>query len=444
MTQTSLLEGTPYHIDAVNVRNGIVECLKELSDGVQLLRSTGKLNPDTLRAYFGQTRFEQIAESAAIEGSTLDAGETELAVMKGVTVSGHEPRFSRDAVGLAGALDTLVEIARTPAPTELTTASRIHSCILQGDPGAGTFRSTPVYIRGATHVPPGSWNKIIEAMEAWESWSVANRSAHPVIRATVLHAWLVHIHPYTDGNGRTARAILNLELVAAGYPSIIIRRTEKQQYFECLACADAGDISPFLEIVIGKVEQALSALAQIARAKQGYDKEVSRLQKTQRRRHEVWSAAIGLLQRFVESELRPTVEQLGGTLTWHAYSAVPFEPYLDMCSGRSARLTSVFRFEIALPALPKLRRLLWVGCRSSTVESATRSASAHPSLFWSVPSGGFPAWRPASPDESLAFREATLDGDVWRCARQDGSTPKFGPLEVGTQIVKSALSAIEG
>lgn len=72
-----------------------------------------------MRAYFGDTRFRQIAESNAIEGNTLSETETEteMAVMKGVTIAGHDPAYSKDAVNLSMALERMVELAQDRLPT---------------------------------------------------------------------------------------------------------------------------------------------------------------------------------------------------------------------------------------------------------------------------------------------------------------------------------------
>jgi hypothetical protein len=84
------LEGTPYVLDAraseqVRVR------LQSIEERVALLRRSGVLTEQTVKDYYGEKRFEQVAESNAIEGSTLSVGETELAVLKGITITGHDP-----------------------------------------------------------------------------------------------------------------------------------------------------------------------------------------------------------------------------------------------------------------------------------------------------------------------------------------------------------------
>jgi Fic family protein len=262
------LDATPYLLDdaasaAIRTRLGEIECR------VQRLRQAGTLSDQTLRAYYGEKRFEQVAESNAIEGSTLSAGETELAVMKGITITGHDPAFTKDAVALDRALVRITELARQREdPTDLAQLQEIHGILLEGRPGAGIFRRERVAIRGARHTPPKTWEEIMSQMERWQAWSRNNIGLPAPIRSVVLHAWLTLVHPFIDGNGRTARAIGVLELMRAGFPPIIIKKKERNRYFNCLADSDNGwDIRAFAELVFERIDGALTGLERSANNK---------------------------------------------------------------------------------------------------------------------------------------------------------------------------------
>lgn len=106
-------------------------------------------------------------------------------------------------------------------------------------------------------------------MEQWEQWSAHAAKIPAPLRSAVLHAWLTHVHPWLDGNGRTARAVGNLELIRAGFPPIIIKRSERTRYIDALAQSDqAGDIRLFLELILDKVELALLGLERSVKATQ--------------------------------------------------------------------------------------------------------------------------------------------------------------------------------
>ena len=256
---TISLDGSPYSLEETGGR--VWQEAAEIHERVDKLREQGRLSEQTLRDYFGDTRFRQIAESNAIEGSTLSVGETELAVMKGVTITGHDPAYTKDAVNLSKALDRMVELARDVSPTTLDQVKELHTLILGEAPGAGLFRSQPVRIAGSDHRPPVSWRDVMAAMEDWEAWSVSNKNSRALPRAAVLHTWLTRIHPFTDGNGRTARAVMNLELIRAGLPSIIIRRKDRRRYYEALAESDLGDgLGPVFGLILARTEDALRDL----------------------------------------------------------------------------------------------------------------------------------------------------------------------------------------
>ncbi len=122
------LSGSPYSLEETG--QGVIDDVFALAERVDLLRSEGTLTPGTLRSYFGDKRFEMIAESNALEGSTLGVGETQLAVLRGVTITGHDPAFSKDAITLANALDRITELARIERPTDLEQLHEIHALIL--------------------------------------------------------------------------------------------------------------------------------------------------------------------------------------------------------------------------------------------------------------------------------------------------------------------------
>jgi Fic family protein len=80
---------------------------------------------------------------------------------------------------------------------------------------------------------------------------------HPVERAALAHFRLVHIHPFVDGNGRTARLLMNLILIREGYPPAVIRRERRPEYYDALGRAHEGDTNPFLALVAREAERSL-------------------------------------------------------------------------------------------------------------------------------------------------------------------------------------------
>ena len=142
---TFSLDGSPYTIDATGQH--VLEESTKLQERADLLRERGSLTDATLRAYFGDKRYEQIAESNAIEGSTLSVGETELAVEKGITITGHDPAYSADATNLSRALAHMVELAKDTAAVGLSRD--------EGTPQPDSWRGAdrwPVQLESRTHL----------------------------------------------------------------------------------------------------------------------------------------------------------------------------------------------------------------------------------------------------------------------------------------------------
>lgn len=114
------------------------------------------------------------------------------------------------------------------------------SCRIQGN-----YRDNEVRISGSEHVPPKSADvtKLIEKLFA-EFYS-ERKILHPIELSTFLHNRFVNIHPFTDGNGRTARLLMNWVLLRNKFPPVIIEVSNKEQYYNAIEAADKGDQKPF-------------------------------------------------------------------------------------------------------------------------------------------------------------------------------------------------------
>jgi Fic family protein len=437
------LAGTPYSLSHTAQAN-ITDDIEALAERVALLRRQGELTADTLALYFGQTRFEQIAESNALEGSTLDVGETELAVIKGVTLSSHDPGHVRDAQTLATALEHLTVLATEQRPTTLEDVLALHERILAGQHGAGLFRREEVRLRGSKHRPPRTWSEVMAQMEQWERWSQDQATLPAPWRAMVLHAWLTHVHPFVDGNGRTARAVGNLELIRGGYPSIIIRRRkDRDRYLDALARSDeAGDLAEFADLVLERLRDALRDLESAAKRGQDYSVARERVRKAQEKRLGIWTFAVGYLLQHIADEASRLGEALGATVETRLYDdSLSLDDFIELCEGRSVSRSWAFSVEVALPALPKQKRLCWQGYTSTAMQAARpANAAAFPSLFWSRPNPqGYPPWQKLQGADAPGGDEITLVGDRWWVLR-DENARECSIVELARQIADDMVA----
>jgi len=213
-------------------------------------------------------RVELTYTSNAIEGNTLTRRETALVVEKGLTVGGKTLVEHLEATNHAHALDWVRQQASRSARqlTEKDVLS-IHEIILKGidSANAGFYRSVPVRISGSTVVLPNP-RKVPDLMEAFVTWLQQGPDLHPVELAAEAHYRLVTIHPFADGNGRTARLLMNLILLMTGYPTAIIRKLDREAYLGALEKAQlGGSQDDYLQLIYKAVNRSLDIYLRAAR-----------------------------------------------------------------------------------------------------------------------------------------------------------------------------------
>ena len=160
-------------------------------------------------------RIELTYTSNAIEGNTLSRAETALVVEKGLTIGGKSITEHLEATNHASALDFIKEqINRKPSDICERDILKIHEIILDriDRENAGIYRRVPVRISGSAVVLPNP-KKVQTLMDEFLSWIKNKTKIHAVELASEAHYRLVTIHPFTDGNGRTARLLMNMILM---------------------------------------------------------------------------------------------------------------------------------------------------------------------------------------------------------------------------------------
>jgi Fic family protein len=178
--------------------------------------------------------------SNAIEGNTLTQSETAMILESGITIAGHPMKEHLEAIGHAQAIDYLETLAA--APISDREIRELHSLILRSIDlrNAGTYRSIDVRASGTDYQYPSHF-QVRELMTEFDHWLQAESALHPIRRAAEAHLRLVAIHPFIDGNGRTARLLMNLLLMRAGYSIAIIPNTQREAYIDSLVAAQTCD-----------------------------------------------------------------------------------------------------------------------------------------------------------------------------------------------------------
>ncbi|MBV8820428.1 MAG: Fic family protein [Acidobacteriaceae bacterium] len=179
--------------------------------------------------------------SNAIEGNTLTAVETTLVIEQGITIGGKPLKDHLEALDHYDAILYLRTLARDPQPLTESDVRNLHRLVMQrSNPDiAGSYASLPRYVRTETgrHAFPAP--ALVPAlMKEFASWLAAAPGTPE--SAFDAHRRLVDIHPYNDGNGRTARLLMNLLLIRGGFPPIAIRPEDRLAYIRALQSAQAG------------------------------------------------------------------------------------------------------------------------------------------------------------------------------------------------------------
>lgn len=189
--------------------------------------------------------------SNAIEGNTLTMSETKV-VLEGITIGGKSVVEHLETINHRDAILFLEQLIIGKEDLSEWNIKNIHSLILKDidNQNAGKYRNENVIISGASHIPPSHiilhelmQKLVVEYNKEWNAF-------HPVIKACLLHGEFVKIHPFIDGNGRTARLLLNFELMKYGYTPIIIKKTRRAEYYDALDYAHTTlDYSKFIDLI---------------------------------------------------------------------------------------------------------------------------------------------------------------------------------------------------
>ncbi|MGL1903126.1 MAG: Fic family protein [Fibrobacterales bacterium] len=196
--------------------------------------------------------------SNAIEGNTLTLKETKVA-LEGITIGGKSMREHFEVINHKEAILFIEDLVQKEEVLSEWQIRSIHQLILKSidDSYAGKYRDSNVIISGADHTPP-DFSRLSEEMDSFIHWyRTDGQNLHPVERAAEVHVQFVKIHPFIDGNGRTSRLLMNLELIKSGYPPVVIPVSERLRYYEALDSAHTtGDMSLFLALTTEVVTQA--------------------------------------------------------------------------------------------------------------------------------------------------------------------------------------------
>jgi Fic family protein len=213
-----------------------------------------------------------------LEGNSLTFGETKALILFGVTAQGKPLKDTLEITGHNEAINWVLEMIQGERPLTENFIRELHTLLLQDSYkeakntkgeivprkiSAGKYKTSPNHVETVTGeifyfaTPEETPAKMTDLVN-WYNEKIANKNLNPLLIAAEFHYKFIRIHPFDDGNGRTARILMNFILMQFGFPPVIIKTQDKANYFAALQVADAGNLEAFIKYIaqnlIGSLE----------------------------------------------------------------------------------------------------------------------------------------------------------------------------------------------
>ncbi|PIO00075.1 Fic family protein [archaeon CG10_big_fil_rev_8_21_14_0_10_43_11] len=210
-----------------------------------------KLPKETKEKYESDFLVRFTYNSNAIEGNSLSLRDTNLILQENIIPSDITEREYKEVLNGKRAMEFIKEYR---GEVNKTFVLKIHKLVTKNIlETAGNYRQTNVIIQGSEHRPPNV-KEVPNLMKKFFIWYNNNKNNyHPLELAGLVHAKFVRIHPFSDGNGRTARLIMNFTLHKSGYPMFVIKNAERRAYYNTLEQSDSGNNKEFILLLFKNV-----------------------------------------------------------------------------------------------------------------------------------------------------------------------------------------------
>lgn len=338
-----------YHIPNIAAQLDLFENLKNIEkivDNLNKRRDVG-LEDDLKEKLKKHLIISSVYNSNAIEGNKLTIRETEI-ILNGMVINERPLKDEIEARSLANATEYLYRLIDGSEALTKRTLLELHSLIMENIPSieGGKFRTNDVEIKNSEHKPISFLEVELEIEEMFK-WM--NRNMHkydPVVLCSILHHWLVWIHPFTDGNGRVTRLFSNFFLLQKGYPEIVIKIGDRDKYYNSLIEADKGDITNLVELFSDKLRQTVNVyeeflneydrqIAWLKKFKQIGDDNYEKAKETYSYQYEVWKNQINVFKALFCENVKELNELLPNfVLHVKEYDILTYSQYLDLVEDR--------------------------------------------------------------------------------------------------------------
>lgn len=238
--------------------NQLKNLLKRIDEAKNLIDENRPLSKSIVNRLHHQMVIEWTYNSNAIEGNTLTLKETQLVLEEGITVRNKPLKEYLETINHKQAIEFVEKVADQKTKITERNIREIHALILKeiDTDYSGIYRDMNVRITGANHQPPDAL--LLKELMKKFCKNHLNTKEHPIVEAAKAHFELVSIHPFVDGNGRTARLLMNLILIKRGYFPAIILKNDRMKYYNVLEKGHNGQLNDFILFVGRSLERTIN------------------------------------------------------------------------------------------------------------------------------------------------------------------------------------------
>lgn len=258
--------------------------MEPLVKAVELKRTLDSLRPidkEKEAIIMQKFRLDWNYNSNNLEGNSLTFGETKALILFGITAQGKPLKDHFEITGHDQAIKWVSDVVKGDYPLTENFIRELHTLLLKspydvdaitsdGQPtqrriSVGQYKTTPNHVLTETgeifrFATPEETPPLMHDLLDWYRAKIEEPDFDPIILAAEFHYKFIRIHPFDDGNGRTARILMNFILMRFGYPPVIIKTEDKENYFSALQQADAGIIKPFFDYIATNLIRSLEIM----------------------------------------------------------------------------------------------------------------------------------------------------------------------------------------
>ncbi len=417
----------------------VIDRLNDVDEAMQRLRSVGEFTPavvDELSREFLPVAIRKMVETELLVSRIEDTLAIEsIRVNPRVTTSVLEgnaledvDRYTQLAILNVNSANTFIENeAKMGSPLSLAIISETNRLIEQGGNESkkpGSFRDIPIQITGAIVQPP-HWSEVRPLLEN-AIYDLETNSLHPIVAAAYMHWEVARIHPFENGNGRTARLTQDFVLIKAGLLPVGVPKSKREEYYHALEEADLGDGKALTLIVANSQISTLARAYEIASRPALREKKISqwienlqiREKSTQTKKYEVWKAKTLLFQSEIKSilvDINSRQTQINFRVT--EYTVPDQITWEKMLSAGGASKCFILRIEVSLAGKFAFK-MLWFAKRHRLdwISSSNKHLKQEVGFFLDVrddDSDQFETFQHLQNEQYFSIREVIPVSDGW-------------------------------